>query len=133
MKNFESFFTKLTEEEKEIVSTLREFVFESIPEVKEKISYNVPYYFLNTRICFIWPSSVPLGPKSGVEFGFCKGNLLSDPRKLLFAGERKIVRSISYGSKEEIDSKALRNFLLEAVILDEPTGQSSKRKRRGFI
>lgn len=129
MKNFESFFTKLTEEEQEIVLILRGIVLDCIPNIKEKISYNVPYYFLNTRICFIWPSSIPLGPKKGVEFGFCQGHLLPDPRNLLFAGERKIVRSISYFSKKEIQSRTLRNFLLEAVILDDQIRPSSKRKR----
>ncbi|AOP35242.1 hypothetical protein A0128_16175 [Leptospira tipperaryensis] len=129
MKNFESFFTKLKEDEKEIVSILREFVIETVPNVTEKISYNVPYYFLNSRICFIWPSSFPHGPKLGVEFGFCQGHLLSDPRQILRAGERKIVRSISYHSKNEIDLRTLRNFLLEAVILDDQIKPAFKRKR----
>ncbi|MBM9579191.1 DUF1801 domain-containing protein [Leptospira sp. 201903070] len=130
MKNFESFFTKLTEEEKEIVLILREIVFDCIPKAKEKISYNVPYFSLKQRICFIWPSSVPFGPKFGVEFGFCRGHLLSDPRNLLFAGKRKVVRSISYLSKKEIDPKTLLNFLLEAVTLDDdPIGSSFPKKR----
>ncbi|MBK6573340.1 MAG: hypothetical protein IPG21_12860 [Saprospiraceae bacterium] len=49
----------LPPEERDIFVCLRELIFKCIPEIREKISYNVPFYFMKKRILFIWPSSIP--------------------------------------------------------------------------
>lgn len=71
--NVRDFFAYLPPEELEVVELLRTIVLESIPDCKEKLAYNVPFYYRYSRICFIWPGSVPWGkPKPGVEIGFVK-------------------------------------------------------------
>ena len=66
MDKFESiqeFLDFLPENERVIVDELREIVLESLGDVTEKLSYNVPYYYGNKRICFI----LALFPYLGVK------------------------------------------------------------------
>ncbi len=106
--------------DKEIVEELRNLVLESIPDVNEKLSYNVPYYYGKRRICFIWPSSIPWGKvkKNGVFFGFCQGNLMQDELGFLEKGERKQVFGKTYSKASEIKPEVLRRYLYEAVRID---------------
>ncbi|MEI6947571.1 DUF1801 domain-containing protein [Paraflavisolibacter sp. H34] len=130
--NFQSvneFLHYLPEEELVMVELLRELTLECIPGVKEKLAYNVPFYYRYSRICFIWPGSVPWGKntKPGVEFGFCKGHLLSDPG-YLNKGTRKEVYIKTFFTPKEIDRPALRQLLYEAVLIDEETRKSKNVK-----
>lgn len=127
--NVHQFLAYLPDGELKMVEQLRELVFECIPAVKEKLAYNVPFYYRYLRICFIWPGSVQWGskPKEGVEFGFCKGNLLSDP-SYLNIGNRKEVYIKTFYSLKEIDWDILRQLLFEAVVIDEEENRKAKQK-----
>lgn len=126
MKTYEDFYYNLTEEEKVMVTRLRNIVLSTAPELTEKISYNVPYYFRHTRVCFIWPSSVRPGPKSGVVLGFCKGYLLSNEQGILEKENRKEVYMITFHSPKEIKEDLIREILLEAMIVDKETAKKKK-------
>lgn len=92
---------------------------ESIPQCREKLSYNVPYYYRHSRICFIWPGAVPWGKTTtGVTFGFCNGHLLTDDTGYLEKGSRKQVFTKIYHDVREIDPDILRAFLYEAAEID---------------
>lgn len=105
-----------------MVKALRQLIYECVPEVKEKLSYNVPFFRLRRNLCFIWPGSVPWGGTfSGVQFGFSRGHLLADNEAYLEAGKRKYVRTKTYQSLEEIDFDLLRNLLFEAALVDAET------------
>lgn len=119
MKTYEDFYFDLTEKEKTIVNRLRQIVLDTAPHFREKISYGVPYYFLNTRVCFIWPASVKPGPKEGVVLGFCKGYLLSNEQGLLEIEGRKEVYMITFHDVKEIKEKVLKEILYEAILVDE--------------
>lgn len=68
--------------------------------LREKLSYGVPYYFLKSRICFIWPASMPNSSNAeGVTLGFCKGYLMGNEEGLLKAQGRKEVFVILYLSQ----------------------------------
>lgn len=110
----------LPKEELDVVNVLRGIVLECLPGVKEKLSYNVPYYTLKRRVCYIWPSHVPWGnvPLSGVSFGFVHGNLLSDEANYLNRGNRKQVYTLNYTSVDAIDEAILKMFLFEAAHID---------------
>lgn len=127
-KHVDEFLDYIPEKERVVVDFLREIVFDCIPDAREKLSYNVPYYSRNKRICFIWPSSVPWGKvkKEGVMFGFCTGHLLTDDIGFLEKGDRKIVYTKTYFAPEEVEVDLLKSFILEAVELDRQT--SGKRK-----
>lgn len=118
--SIDDFLKFLPEEELKIVSLLRRIVFDCIPNVKEKLSYNVPYYYKYSRICFIWPASVPWGNLSkGVALGFCRGNKLLDEFNYLKTDGRKQVYRHIFTTVKEIDTDILKAYLFEAIILDE--------------
>jgi hypothetical protein len=130
-KTVYEFLASLPDDELKITETLRALVFECIPDVKEKLGYNVPFYSRHSRICFIWPGSIPWGKttKQGVELGFCKGNLLADPSYLTI-GNRKEVYIKTFHSIKEINQDVIRQLLYEAVIIDEK--QPLLKKKTNF-
>lgn len=120
----EDFLAYLPSYERAIVDVLRDIVLQSIPDCTEKLSYNVPYYYRHSRICFIWPASVPWGrvPLHGVQLGFCNGNLLYDDRDYLDKGNRKQVYVKVFTNVQEItanDHSILHTYLVNAVLIDE--------------
>jgi hypothetical protein len=128
MKTFEDFYFNLDKEERLIVERLRKLVLETDPRFKEKISYGVPYYFLNSRVCFIWPSSVKPGPKSGVVLGFCMGYLLSNIQGLLEKENRQQVYLITFHDVKEIEEAVLREIIIEAILTDQQIYTKKKNK-----
>ena len=121
-QDLDDLYAYLPEHELKMVKGLRALVYECMPEVKEKLSYNVPFFRLRKTICFIWPGSVPWGGTfEGVQFGFTKGHLLSDDENYLDAGKRKYVRLRNFKAMSEIDFEKLRHLLFEAQIIDAET------------
>lgn len=118
-QDLDDLYAFLPEEELQMVKILRQLVYECIPEVKEKLSYNVPFFRVRKNICFIWPGSVPWGGTfEGVQFGFVKGHLMLNEDGYLDAGKRKFVRTRVFKSPREIDIEKMRSLLYEALILD---------------
>ena len=74
-KSLIDFLEFLPEEERIIVDVLREIIKENLPaNCKEKLSYNVPFFYGKKGICIIWPSTIPRGGiKNGVLLGFWYG------------------------------------------------------------
>ncbi|MGV8138607.1 MAG: DUF1801 domain-containing protein [Mangrovibacterium sp.] len=87
---------------------------------REKISYNVPYFYGNKGICIIWPSSIPRGGiKEGVLLGFWQGNKLNDFDRYLERGtNRKIFYKI-FKNVNEINIRAIDKLLEEAISIDK--------------
>lgn len=116
-QDLDDLYEFLPENELRLVKTLRNLVYECIPEVKEKLSYNVAFFRLKKTICFIWPGSVPWGGTfEGVQFGFTQGHLLSHDG-YLEAGKKKYVRTKTYKQLRETDLEKLRNLLFEAQLI----------------
>lgn len=111
----------LPEQERLIVDVLRQIVEENLPEYcKEKISFNVPYFYGTKGICIIWPATVPRGGiKKGVLFGLWYGNRLKDADRYLTHGTNKQIFYKIYHAVEEIDEKAIVKLLKEAVEVDK--------------
>jgi len=129
-RNVEEFLDYLPDNERDIIDYLREIIQECIPECSEKLSYNVPYFSKHSRICFIWPASVPWGnvKMSGVQLGFCRGNLLHDDINYLEKGNRKQVYSKTFFEIEDIDVDILRAYLFDAVEVDDQINKSKQMK-----
>ncbi len=119
-QSYVEFWDYLPEDERIIVDVLRQIVLSNLPaNYKEKLSYNVPYFYGNRRICLIWPGSVPWGGiRSGVLFGFCQGNLLLDTENYLTHGTNKQVYYKIFHAVNEIDEAAIVKLLKEAVEVD---------------
>ena len=111
----------LPEHERLIVDVLRQIIKENLPnDSKEKISYNVPFFYRNKGICIIWPSTIPRGGiKQGVLFGLWYGNKLRDIDQYLTHGTNKQVFYKIYQSVEDINERAISKLLKEAVSVDE--------------
>ncbi|UAY53151.1 DUF1801 domain-containing protein [Ferruginibacter albus] len=113
-------FKLLPENERIIVDVLRQIAIENLPShCKEKISYNVPFFYGNRSICLIWPATIPRGGiKEGVLLGFWYGNRLNDVDNFLTHGTNKQIFYKIYKTPEEINERALKKILKEAVKLD---------------
>jgi len=120
IKSLYQLYEILPEDERIIVDVLRQIVKENLPpNCKEKISYNVPFFYGRRGICIIWPSTIPRGGvKSGVLLGFWYGNRLQDIDNYLTHGTNKQIFYKIYNSVDEIDEEAIVKLLKEAVMLD---------------
>jgi hypothetical protein len=123
-----AFLEYLPPDERKLVDCLREIIFQCIPDAKEKLAYNVPFYYRHSRICYLWPGAVPWGKiKKGVVLGFCKGNLLSDT-SYLDKGQRKYIYTKTFYRLKDIDSDRVTQALFEAVVIDD---EAKKAKALG--
>jgi len=114
------FFELLPEDERIIVDVLRQIISENLPGYcKEKLSFNVPYFYGKRGICIIWPAAIPRGGiKQGVLLGFWQGNKLKDEDGYITRGTNKKVFYEIYTHIEEIDEPAIVKLLKEAVRVD---------------
>jgi uncharacterized protein DUF1801 len=113
-------FEVLPEEERIIVDVLRQIILENLPaNCKEKISYNVPYFYGNKGICIIWPATIPRGGiKEGVLLGLWYGYRLIDEDNYLTHGTNKQIFYKIYKTAEEIDEGAIVKLLKKAIRID---------------
>lgn len=120
--SYVEFFEALTEDHQVMTSMLKELVYEAIPDVKEKLSWNVPFFYKKKSICYIWPGCIPWGKKTykGVTIGFTKGYLMKD-NDFLEQGDRKQIASHTFQNIEEIEDsiETLLALLKEANDLDK--------------
>lgn len=107
--------------ERIIVDVLRQIINENLPATcREKISYNVPFFYGKRGICIIWPATIPRGGiKKGVLLGFWHGNKLDDPDNYLTRGTNKQVFYRIFNSPAEIEEGPVVKLLKAAVRLDE--------------
>ena len=120
--SYTEFYEYLTEEHQVMVNILKGLIQDNIPDIKEKLSWNVPFFYKEQNICYIWPGSVPWGKKTheGVTLGFTKGYLLP-PNNLLEKENRKLIRAKSFCSTEEIKNnvETIVQLLRSAEKLDK--------------
>jgi hypothetical protein len=105
--------------EKRLTMAIRDCILQTAPMLQEKISYGVPFYYKRSRICFIWPASVPNGGlKEGILVGFCKGFLMANEEGVLQANGRKEVLTVNYLSLPQINRQLVTQWIQEALIID---------------
>lgn len=116
----------LPENERIITDVLRQIIRQTLPkDCREKISFNVPYFYGNKGICIIWPSAIPGGGiKKGVLLGFWYGNRLDDVDHYLTHGTNKQIFYKIYQTAEEIDELAIVKLLNEAARVDRLSGKT---------
>lgn len=117
----DEFLDYLPADELEIVLFLRKIILECMPDCKEKLANNVPFYYRHSRICYIWPATIPWEKVSkGVAIGFCKGDSLLD--------ETFATAKIIFNSVKEIDIALLKKQIQEAILIDEKIVKAKRRK-----
>jgi hypothetical protein len=121
IKSISHLYEVLPEGERITVDVLRQIITAHTPPTcKEKISFNVPFFYGNRGICIVYPAFIPRGGiKKGVLLGFWYGNRLKDADNYLTRGTNKQIFYKIYNSVDEIDEKAIVKLLKEAVRLDE--------------
>ena len=121
IKSLVQLFTILPESERVIADVLRQIIIENLPTYcREKISFNVPFFYGKKGICIIWPSTIPRGGiTEGVLLGFWQGNKLNDVDHYLTHGTNRKVFYKIYKAPEEIDEYAIVKLLKEAVRVDQ--------------
>jgi hypothetical protein len=121
IKSLTQLYDLLPENEMIIVDVLRSLIKDTLPDhCREKISYNVPFFYGKKGICIIWPSTIPRGGiKEGVLLGFWYGNRLSDEDHYLLHGNNKQIFFKIFKDPDQIDEKAIVKLLDEAIKLDE--------------
>ena len=121
-RNIDEFLDYLPEAELKTVNLLRKIIFDCVPNIKEKLSYNVPFYKKNKGMFFIWPASILWGKKksySGIRFGFQQGYLLRDDLNILNKGNRKQMYYLDYLNLNDVDLDILKTYIFDAVLVDE--------------
>lgn len=116
----------LPEQERLMVDVLRQIVKETLGDYgKEKISYNVPYFYGRKGICIIWPSTIPRGGiRQGVLFGFWYGRKLRDTEHYLEHGTNKQIYYKIFRRVDDINERAIVKLLKEALKVDRQWNQT---------
>ncbi|SEA90362.1 protein of unknown function (DU1801) [Flavobacterium gillisiae] len=125
LTSIQEFLDYLPEEELEIVLFLRKIVLECMPDCKERLAYNVPFYYRHSKICYIWPASIPWEKvNNGVGIGFCKdASLLDETFETISFSSKSLFSSIS-----EIDVDSLKQQIYQAISIDEQIVKARRRK-----
>ncbi|MDP4262284.1 MAG: DUF1801 domain-containing protein [Bacteroidota bacterium] len=120
IKSLLDLFEILPENERIIVDVVRQIVLENLPATcKEKIAYNVPFFYGKKGICLIWPAAIPGGGiREGVLLGFWQGNKLRDTDHYLSRGSNKKIFYRIFLSADEIEEDKIVKLLKEAVRMD---------------
>ncbi len=113
-------FDLLPENERMITDVLRQIILDNLPDYcKEKIAFNVPYFYGHKGICIVWPATIPRGGiKKGVLLGYWYGNRLLDADQYLTHGTNKQIFYKIFQTPEEIDEQPIAQLLKEAIEID---------------
>jgi|688.fasta_scaffold43703_2 hypothetical protein len=112
----------LPPEERSLTERLRELIISEAPDLRERLSFNVPFYKGHRDVCFIWPASVLWGKQKtyeGVRFGLSYGSLVPGSEPYLQRGTRKQVLWRDLTALSDSDSRNISNLLHAAVTVDQ--------------
>lgn len=109
----DNFILSQDEHTRQLIFLLRDIVLSTSKEIKEKLSFNCPFYHYNGMLCYI---SIE---KKTVYIGFCRGVLLKEKYPILEIKNRKLIASISYKNMEEVDVNLIQNILKDSMQLNE--------------
>ena len=127
MADIEDFMITLPKSERLITQRLYHIILNCDPRIRVKLSYGVPFFSINRRLCFIWPASAPQGPKDGkVSLGLCYGHLLSSHDGLLKMEGRTQVSVARFFTMREIIERTIEEIIMEAILVDR---MKLKRKK----
>ncbi|TDE04635.1 DUF1801 domain-containing protein [Flavobacterium hiemivividum] len=123
--SIEEFLDYLPAAELEIVLFLRKIILECMPDCKEKLAHNIPFYYRHSRICYIWPASIPWTKvEKGVAIGFCKNSAFRDEAFETTTFSSKTL----FSSIDEIDVVSLKQQINEAILIDEQIVKARRRR-----
>lgn len=92
--------------------------------LEAKYRFKIPFYYQNTWVCYLNPIK-----KDGIEFNFVRARELSDHPEILDFKNRVMIAGISLYKVENIPLLGLTEIVEEAILLDETTPYTFKKKR----
>jgi len=98
-------------------------IITSLPGVEGRLTYNIPFYYRNTWICYLAPAK-----DGSVELSFTYGSELSNEQGLLDARGRKQVSGVVFRRLSDIPEDTLLEVLHEALLVDDLHSQNKKKK-----
>lgn len=125
MKPVEQYFLNQKEPYQSIMLYVRSIILNTLPEVEERYSYNIPFYNCHKKPMLYLNI---LKGKNYVDVAFVQGILLEkDFPFLKNDNKRKQVRSIQLKTLEDLDHDAFVDLLYKAASL------LSKSKKAWFV
>jgi hypothetical protein len=102
---------------KPLLAHLRKVIMFSHPNIREQISWSLPFFYCFDHLCYL---SITKKTK-GVEVCFVKGFHLSNESGLLDAKDRKLVKGITFTNLADYEEKeeAFLEILQEAIMFNE--------------
>jgi hypothetical protein len=121
-QHIDNFIKEQTDWRGKFIARFRKLILKAVPEITEEWKWGVPVWSLNGNV-------VASGIfKDHVKLNFFKGASLKDPNKLFNAGlDAKATRAIDFAEDSKIDEAALKELILEAVVLDMAGKKGTKK------
>lgn len=103
---------------------LRSVVLHAADSIDEKIRFGIPFFDYYGWFCYLSPYK----KDRGVYIAFLRGFELSNEQGILEAGDRKMVKTITYTYVKDIEEQVLTEIIQEALWLNEQHHQNKKKK-----
>ena len=116
----EAFFEQYTGQTYALLLRLHDLIT-SLPGVEGRLTYNTPFYYRNTWICYLSPQK-----DGSVEVGFTRGSALSNAQGLRDARGRKQVSGVVFRKVSDIPEESFLEVLQEALLVDELRAKKKK-------
>jgi len=98
---------------RETMEILRHFILSTDDRFQEKISYGIPFFYMNRNICYLNPT------RRGLDLGFVKGYRIQTDFPGFELLGRKQVKTFHYNKPNDINFISLDDVLKEAIKLDK--------------
>ncbi|HRO42340.1 MAG TPA: DUF1801 domain-containing protein [Flavipsychrobacter sp.] len=125
MDTVEKVIYRLPDKQFKFVAHIRELILTAHPEITEKISFNTPFFYCNSWLCYL----DLMKQNTLLEIAFINGHQLSDKHKKLVARNRKMVRSLVYETVADFDENIFRETLEEAITINLSKKKISKKQK----
>ncbi len=121
MKTVDNYIDQINPDFIPAVLKLRSILINTLPGIKEKISYSIPFYYYYGPICYINVR------KNYVDLGFTKGYALTNRLNVLDMKNRKQVASMKFYKEKDINEGFIKEILIEAASINEFQALIKKR------
>lgn len=105
----DAYIEGLNENQRLITEILREIITSENPQIEERFSYKIPFYRYRKSLCYINPRK-----HGAVDLGFLEGHLIKNIKGFKQKG-RKLVKTFSYYTPEDVDEYLVRFIIQEAI------------------
>ena len=112
MNPVESYIENQNEPMREMMDILRYIILSANTDMKEKISYGIPFFYMQKNICYLNQT------KYGLDLGIVKGIGINRNFPGLELKDRKQVKTIRFQKLDDIDFELIHQILDEAIKLD---------------